>query len=101
MCRADRRGRAAVARELRSIPAHPQAVRVAPPRSGFRRGTPAAVRAGMTIGQLISNLYSKYERDYQDETLAVVATQVTVDELLRARRHLAKRARPVAARSAR
>ena len=47
-----------------------------------------------TIGQLISDLYSKYERRYHDPELAAIATQVTVDELLRARRLLAKRAHP-------
>jgi hypothetical protein len=50
-----------------------------------------------TIGQLISDLYSKYERRYRDEELAAVATQVTVDELLRARRLVAKRAHPTPA----
>jgi len=47
-----------------------------------------------TLGQLISDLYTKYERCYRDEELAAVATQVTVDELVRVRRLLAKRARP-------
>ena len=50
-----------------------------------------------TIGQLISDLYSKYERHYRDEELAAVATQVTVDELFRARRLVAKRAHPTPA----
>jgi len=50
-----------------------------------------------TIGQLISDLYSKYERRYRDEELAAVAAQVTVDELLRARRLVAKRAHPTPA----
>jgi hypothetical protein len=54
-----------------------------------------------TIGQLISDLYSKYERRYCDEELAAVATQVTVDELLRARRLVAKRAHPTLARHTR
>jgi hypothetical protein len=48
----------------------------------------------MTIGQLISDVYTKYERRYGDEELAAIATQVTVDELLRARRLVAKRAHP-------
>jgi len=50
-----------------------------------------------TIGQLIAEVYSKYERHYRDEQLAAVATQVTVDEILRARRLVAKRAHPIPA----
>ncbi len=52
----------------------------------------------MTIGQLISDLYSKYERRYHDEELAAVATQVTLDDMFRARRLVAKRAHPVSRR---
>ena len=54
-----------------------------------------------TIGQLIADLYTKYERRYHDEDLAAVATQVTVDEILRARRLVAKRAHPTPAWHAR
>ena len=52
----------------------------------------------MTIGQLISDLYSKYERRYHDDELAAVATQVTLDDVLRARRLASRRARPTEAR---
>ncbi len=44
-----------------------------------------------TIGELISQLCTKYERRYQDEHLAALATQVTVDELLRSRHAVATR----------
>ena len=43
-----------------------------------------------TIGQLISVL-SKYEHRFHDEKLAAVATQVTVEELIRSNRLVAKR----------
>ncbi len=46
-------------------------------------------RAMTTIGQLISDLYTRYQRVYRDDKLAAVATQVTVDEVLRARRRKA------------
>jgi hypothetical protein len=39
-----------------------------------------------TIGQLITTLFAKYERQFHDEKLAAIATQVAVDELLLARR---------------
>lgn len=35
-----------------------------------------------TIGQLISELYTKYERRYRDDELAAMATQVRLEELL-------------------
>jgi hypothetical protein len=35
-----------------------------------------------TLGQLISELYTKYERRYRDDELAVMATQVRLEELL-------------------
>ncbi len=54
-----------------------------------------------SFGQLIVDLYTKYERRYHDEELAAVATQVTVYEILRARRLVAKRAHPTAAGHAR
>lgn len=46
-------------------------------------GTAAARISGMTtIGQLISELYTKYERRYRDDELAAMATQVRLEELL-------------------
>lgn len=36
----------------------------------------------MTMGQLITELYDKYERRFGDEELAAVATEVTLEELL-------------------
>lgn len=51
-----------------------------------------------TFGQLISDLYTQYERRYHDPELAAVATEVTVEELLRQRRRATKRAHPVTAR---
>jgi hypothetical protein len=38
-----------------------------------------------TIGDLVSVLFTRYERRFHDEQLAAVATQVTIDELLRKR----------------
>lgn len=35
-----------------------------------------------TVGQLISDLYAKYERELHDEHLAALATEVRVCELL-------------------
>jgi len=37
-----------------------------------------------TFGQLVSALFAKYERQFHDEQVAAVATQVALDELLRA-----------------
>ncbi|MEO8551512.1 MAG: hypothetical protein ABI678_16155 [Kofleriaceae bacterium] len=42
-----------------------------------------------TIGGLLSKLCTTYERRYEDERLAALATQVTIDELLRSRHILA------------
>lgn len=39
-----------------------------------------------TMGQLVANLFTKYERRYHDEELAAIATQVTLDDLMRTRR---------------
>jgi hypothetical protein len=36
----------------------------------------------LTVGQLVSDLYAKYERELHDEQLAAVATEVRVSELL-------------------
>ncbi len=36
-----------------------------------------------TIGELISELYSAYERAYGDDELAAVATQVRICELVK------------------
>jgi hypothetical protein len=41
-------------------------------------------RSVTTFGQLVSALFSKYERQFHDEQVAAVATQVALDELLRA-----------------
>lgn len=38
-----------------------------------------------TIGQLVARLYEQYAQRYHDEELAAVATQVIVDDLMRAR----------------
>ena len=38
----------------------------------------------LTVGQLVSDLYAKYERELHDEQLAAVATEVRVTELLEA-----------------
>ncbi len=35
-----------------------------------------------TVGQLISDLYTKYERELHDDQLAAVATEIRVSELL-------------------
>jgi hypothetical protein len=35
-----------------------------------------------TVGQLVSDLYEKYERELHDEHLAAIATEVRVAELL-------------------
>lgn len=35
-----------------------------------------------TVGQLISDLYTKYERELHDDQLAAVATEIRVAELL-------------------
>jgi hypothetical protein len=37
----------------------------------------------ITLGQLVSDLYDKYERSYRDETLAMLATQARIVEMLR------------------
>jgi hypothetical protein len=39
-----------------------------------------------TIGQLVATLFDEYENRYRDEKLAAVATQVVVDDLIRAHR---------------
>jgi hypothetical protein len=36
----------------------------------------------ITIGQLIAALHDAYEREYDDDALARVATEVTVNDLL-------------------
>jgi hypothetical protein len=38
-----------------------------------------------TIGQLIEQLYSKYERQFQDQELAAAATKRDLDRILRSR----------------
>jgi hypothetical protein len=46
-----------------------------------------------TIGQLITELFATYQQQFHDDRLAAAATQVVVDELLRARERRAARAR--------
>lgn len=38
-----------------------------------------------TIGQVVSELYARYPRQYHDDELAALATQVVLSELLEAR----------------
>ncbi len=40
----------------------------------------------MTIGQLVSTLYTEFERQFHDQKIAAVATQVALEELLRTKR---------------
>jgi hypothetical protein len=48
----------------------------------------------ITMGQLVSEVFETYERRYGGDTeLAAVATQVTLDDLLRATRRPRSRAR--------
>jgi hypothetical protein len=49
-----------------------------------------------TIGQLISGLYDQYLQRYHDEELAAVATEVTIDDLIRLRQRRTKRVTPAA-----
>ena len=44
-----------------------------------------------TVGQLISTLFTRFEREYHDPELAAVATQVAVNELLRGRKRVQRR----------
>jgi hypothetical protein len=46
-----------------------------------------------TIGDLISELFTKNQQQFHDDRLAAVATQVVVDELLRERQKRATRVR--------
>lgn len=39
-----------------------------------------------TMGQLVSELFDKFERRYHDERLAAVATQAAIEEILRGSR---------------
>ena len=50
-----------------------------------------------TMGQLVSELFDKYERCYHDETLAALATQAAVVEILRASRARRRHARTLEA----
>jgi hypothetical protein len=59
------------------------------------RGTRAALHVTnmtTTMGQLVSDLYAKYERELHDEELAAVATEIQVSELLESMPR--RRARP-------
>jgi len=56
-----------------------------PEAPSLPRGTTAAVHVTtmtITMGQLVSDLYAKYERELHDEELAAVATEIKVAELL-------------------
>ncbi len=44
-----------------------------------------------TVGQLISTLFANFDRQFHDEELAAVATQVALDELLRGRKRVQQR----------
>lgn len=37
----------------------------------------------ITMGQLVSRMFEVYERRYHDQELAAIATQVTLEDLLR------------------
>jgi RNase P/RNase MRP subunit POP5 len=52
-------------------------------------------RMTITMGQLVSEVFEAYERRYGDTELAAVATQVTVEDVMRANRK-----RPVRVRKA-
>jgi hypothetical protein len=45
--------------------------------------TAALVVMTMTMGQLVSQLFDKYERRYHDERLAAIATSAAIEEILR------------------
>jgi hypothetical protein len=40
----------------------------------------------ITMGQLVSEVFEAYERRYRDTELAAVATQVTLDDIMRTTR---------------
>jgi len=44
-----------------------------------------------TIGQLVSDLFTKFEGLLHNERLAAIATQATIDEVLRSRALAARR----------
>ncbi len=44
-----------------------------------------------TIGQLISTLFANFDRQFHDEELAAVATQVSVTELMSGRKRVQPR----------
>jgi hypothetical protein len=44
-----------------------------------------------TVGELISTLFTKFERQYHDPELAAIATQVAMDELLQERARVQRR----------
>jgi len=50
-----------------------------------------------SLGQLVSDLFAKYEREFQDDHLAALATEVRISELLeRANRERRTRVRRAA-----
>lgn len=44
-----------------------------------------------TVGQLISTLFANFDRQFHDEQLAAVATQVALTELLSGRKRVQQR----------
>jgi hypothetical protein len=60
-------------------------------RSKIVERTVHEAAAMTTLGQVISVLFTKFERQLHDEQLAAVATQVALDELLRGRQKTGKR----------
>lgn len=50
----------------------------------------------ITMGQLVNEVFEAYERRYGDTELAAVATQVTVDDLMRTARSRRARVRKAA-----
>jgi hypothetical protein len=51
-----------------------------------------------TVGQLVSQFFESYDREYHDEEIAAVATQVRIMDLLERTRRV--RARPAPQRRA-
>jgi hypothetical protein len=49
------------------------------------------VQSKPNIGQLVFALFTKYEREFNDDKLAAVATQVALQKLLRERKRGDKR----------
>ena len=56
------------------------------PSAGRARATTHRLTTTTTIGDLISELFTAYERSYQDRELAAVATQLALNKLTPTRR---------------